>query len=195
MKRVLLILIIFITGCSKYNDLNELIIIKSISISYNQKYYINAQIIKSIDENNNPKMKIIESSGNTISESFDNLKKLINKKTYLSHIDLMVLNKNLTNNNYDEIINYFIQNNDFRNDFYCIFSTDPKLLLEKTGYDEIEIFLKTSEKNQKITIKIFDDVIKEFIDNSEITLPDITYHNEILYKNNYKYKKKENNNV
>ena len=39
MKKIfILIIILFLTGCTKYNDLNELAIIKSIGISHDKDY-------------------------------------------------------------------------------------------------------------------------------------------------------------
>ena len=189
MKKILLLLIFIITGCTQYNDLKELTIIKSIGINYEDNYHVYAQIIDSIDEQKNPKMKTIESNGKTITESFHNLEKLISKDVFLSHVDLLVLDKDLNSNNYQEIITYFINNNSFRNDFYCVFSSNVKKLLEQSKYDEIEIFLKTN--NHKDIIKNFDTVIKEYIDNKTIILSNIDYHNGIKYSGKYQYNKKE----
>lgn len=185
MKKLIIILILLITGCTKYNDLAELTIIKSIGIDYNENYIVYAQIIDYIDENNKPIMKTIKENGKTINEGFSNLKKRINKEIYLSHIDLLVLGNTLKKENYQNIINYFINNNDFRNDFYCIFSSDIYNLFEKTNYDEIEILLKTKDKS---SIKNFDNVIQEFIDNKTIILPEIIYQHEINYLDNVEYK-------
>ena len=44
MKKILILLIIFLTGCMKYTDLKELSIIKSIGISYNETYTLYTQI-------------------------------------------------------------------------------------------------------------------------------------------------------
>ena len=195
MKKLIIFFILFITGCTRYNDLTNLTIIKSIGIAYHDKYYVYAQIIDHIDDNNKPIMKTIEENGKEINESFNNLKKRINKDTYLSHIDLLVLEDNLKKDNYQSIVNYFISNNDFRNDFYCIFSDDAKLLLEKSDYDEIEMFLKTNESKERTLIKNFDTIIKEFIDSKTITLPRINYQDEIIYLGNIKYNRSEDNYV
>ena len=195
MKKILiliLLLVIFTTGCTKYNDLAELTIIKSIGITYDKKYTVYAQIIEYIDKDNKPLMKTINEDGEEIENAFNNLKNKINKDVYLSHIDLLILGNNLTSDNYQSIINYFINNSDFRNDFYCIFSPDVENLLKKSDYDEVEMFLKTNERKNNIIIKNFDNVIKDFIDNEIITLPNITYQEELAYLGNTEYSKKEN---
>ena len=185
MKKILFLCLLIITGCTKYNDLNDLTIIKSIGISYDNNYHLYAQIIEDIDKDNEPNMKMIETTGESIKDIFNNLESQINKQVFLSHIDLLVLDNNLKTNNYQEIIDYFTANNDFRNDFYCVFSREIKTLLKDSKYDEVEVFLETNEKY--ITIKNFDNVITNFIDNKKIILPNIKYDEKIIYLGNYKY--------
>ena len=74
-KIILLFLIIFLTACSKYTDLKDLTIIKSIGIEYTDGYIVYAQIYDEIKKNNDPKTKVIEASGKNINEVFNNLKK------------------------------------------------------------------------------------------------------------------------
>lgn len=196
MKKLLLIILIITTiGCTRYNDLSDLTIIKSIGITYDNEYSIYAQIIDHIDEFNHPVMKTIKENSQNIEEGFNKIKEKINKTIYLSHIDLLVLSDNLTSNNYQEIMDYFINNHDFRNDFYTVFSPNVNLLLEKPTYDAIETFIKTKENNENIIIKNFDDIIKEFIDNQTITLTKIGYQDEIVYLGNIQYNKKEDDYV
>lgn len=192
MKKILILIILFLTGCTKYNDLAELTIIKSIGISYDSSYHVSAQIIDYIDDNNEAHMKVIKEKGQTLEKSFNNLQNLINQNIFFSHIDLLVLDNHLLDNNYNNIIQFFLNNNNFRNDFYCIFSPDVDKLLEKSQYDEIEIFIK-SKKNIKIATKNLNEVISEYFDNEKIVLPNISYNNKISYLGNYEYNKGENN--
>ena len=188
MKKIYLLLIILITGCTKYNDLSELTIIKSIGISYDNEYYVYAQIIDDNSDINKPKMQVIEGNGKKIQDAFKNIENLINKDIYLSHVDLLVLDNTLNKENYDNIIDFFINNNHFRNDFYCIFSPNPKNALEKSKYDEIETFLKTKNNNQLMII--FDEIIKEYFNNNTITLPNILYNDTLSYLGKYQYQRR-----
>ena len=154
MKKILLLItILLLTGCTKYNDLNELAIIKSIGISHNNEYTLYAQVIEEIDKDNIPKMKVIETSDKDIEKIFNNIKKLVNKEIYFSHIDLIILDFNLQENDYRELINYFLEHNEFRNDYYCILSKDIKKVLHNSKYDEIEELLTTNKESKNI-IKI-----------------------------------------
>ena len=190
MKKTLIILILFITGCVKYTDLHELSIIKSIGISYNESYTLYSMIYDEIKKDNEPKTIIIETTGKTIKEVFEKLKKESNKELFLSHIDLFLLDVNLNKNNYDEIINYFTNNNEFRNDFYCLFTNEIKSILNNSKYNEIENYLKSNKENKNIIKITFDEVIENYLQNKSFTLSMINYENKIKYQGNYQYNQK-----
>ncbi len=185
MKKILLLIIFITTGCIKYTDLKDLSIIKSIGIEYHDSYTIYAQVYDVINKNNDPETKIIKANGKTIKEAFINLKTVSNKKLYYSHIDLLIFDTKLSNNNYNEIINYLINNNEFRNDYLVMLSNDIYNTLDNSKYDEIENLIKTNN----LTIKInFINLINDFINNKTFIISKIDYDNNIFYTGNYKYK-------
>ena len=177
-------LIILLTGCSNYNELDNLTIIKSIGISYQEKYTLYAEIIDEIDKNNIPKTKIISVESDNISELFQEIEKKVNKEIFFSHIDLILFDFTLKNNNYKEIIQFFLNNSEFRNDFYTIFTEDIQNILQNTKYDEIEKLIQTKEV-PKIS---FEEIISQYINNQEFTLPKITLDKEINFEGIYHYK-------
>ena len=177
MKKILLILIVIIAGCSKYTDLKDLTIIKSIGIKYTDNYTIYAQIYDEIKKDNDPKTKVIESNGETLEESFNNLKSKANKEIFLSHIDLLILDTNLKDNEYKEIIDYFIKDNELRNDFLTILSNNIETLLNNTKYNEIEDYIKTNDNIISIS---FDEIINNYLENKSFTLTIIDYKNNLL---------------
>ena len=196
MKKLLFIIIILLTGCSKYTDLKHLTIIKSIGISYNNGYTIYAQIYDEIKKDNDPKTKVIESNGNTIKEAFNNLKKKVGKEIFLSHIDLLIMDKELTKNNYSETIDYFIYNDEFRNDFFTILSSDIYNLLSKTKYDEIENFIKSNSSIKKIINISFEELANNYLENIPFTITCINYNDFFEYENytfNNQFIKRVNN--
>ena len=185
MKKILLLIIFITTGCTQYTDLKDLSIIKSIGIEYHDTYTIYAQVYDVINKNNNPTTKIIKAYGKTIKEAFINLKTISNKKLYYSHTDLLIFDTLLQNNNYDEIINYIINNNDFRNDYLVIVSSDVYNTLDNSKYDEIESLIKTNNLTTKIN---FINLINDYINNKAFIISKIDYDNNIVYNGNYKYK-------
>lgn len=186
-KTLILILLLFTTSCVKYNDLNQLSIIKSIGISYDNSYTLYAEVYEEIKKDNEPKTEIIEIHGQTIEEAFNKLKTISNKEIFLSHIDLLILDKDLKDNNYQEIINFTLNNPNLRNDFNCIFSSNIKKLLNNSKYNEIEDFLKTNQDYKRIIHPSFDEVINDFLNNKSIYLSMIIYNKKIEFLGNYQY--------
>ena len=188
MKKIIIILIILLlTGCNKYTELNELAIIKSIGISKNDNYTLYAEIITDIKDNE-PITEIIEVSDNKIDNLFNKIKLLVNKEIYFSHIDLIILDFNLNNNDYNNLIKYFINHHEFRNDFLTILSSDIKSILDNSKYDEIEELIITNKESKDVIKKTFEEFIREYLDNHEFTLSSIKYEDKIIFDGNYHYK-------
>ena len=185
MKKILFIIIIFLTGCSKYTDLKDLTIIKSIGIKYDDNYTIYAQIYDDIKKNIDPKTKVIIVDGENIKETFNNLKNKIDKEMFLSHIDLLILDKNLSNKNFQEIIDYFIHNNEMRNDFLTIMSNDINKLLTNTKYDEIETFVKTNKYLRNIINTSFEEIANNYLEKKDFFITNINYDIYFTYQNYY----------
>ena len=187
MKKLLLILLIITTGCIKYTDLNNLSIIKNIGISYqNNNYTIYAKIFDEVKKDNKPKTKIIKANGKSITEAFNNMKALSNKEIFLSHIDLLILDPNLNDDNYKLIIDFALNNN-LRNDFKCFFSKNIESLLKNSQIDEIETYLKTNKETKRIINKNFNEIINDYLNNKTFSLTMISYNKEIKFHGNYKY--------
>ena len=188
MKRILIIIIIiFTTSCAKYTDLRDLSIIKSIGISYQDEYIIYAQIYEKITKDNDPIMKLVESKDKDLIKAFNNIKKTSNNEIFFSHIDLLILDTNLQNVNYSDIINYFINNN-FRNDYTCILSSNIKELLNNSKYNEIENLLKVNNDVKKIINVTFDEMANNFLEKKEFSLSNLTYKNGVILYDSYHYK-------
>lgn len=188
MKKILIILLLFLlTGCTKYNDLNDLAIIKSIGISFDNEYTLYAEIIDDIDKDNIPKTKVINTKNKKIEKTFDNIKLLVNKEIYLSHIDLIILDPNLKDDNYQEIINYFLKNKEFRNDFLVVFSNEIENVLKNSKYDEIEELIKTNKESKDVINITFEQVIKDYLDKQKFKASLINYKNQITFIDNLEY--------
>ncbi len=191
-KIIIIILIIFITtSCTKYPELNELAIIKSIGIDKKDQYILYAEIINDVKDKE-PITEIIKTSADDISTLFNNIKLLVNKEIYFSHIDLIVLNLNLNNNDYDNIIHYFLSHNNFRNDFLTIFSMDIEKLFNNMQYNEIEQLIKTNKESKKIINISFEEIMQKYLDKHEFTLSNIIYQDKIIFNGNYQY---QNNHI
>lgn len=186
-KTIIFLIILLITGCN-YIELNDLSIIKSIAIDYqDNQYLLYAEIIDEINQDNIPKTKIITVNNKSIEKCFKELIIRSNKTIHYSHIDLLILSNNLNNVNLKEIFKYFLNNQNFRNDFMTISSNDVSNLIKNSKYDEIEQLIKNNQHKNLIKIDI-EDVIKEYLKNNFILLSSFDYEqNNVLYKYNIKY--------
>ena len=190
MKKLLILLILLLTGCNKYTELNELAIIKSIGIEKKEDYTLYALIITDIKDNE-PVTEIIKVSDNNLNNLFNKIKLQVNKEIYFSHIDLIILDFNLNNNDYDNLIKYFLNHHEFRNDFLTILSSDMKNVLDNSRYDEIENLIITNKESKTVIKKTFEKIMQEYLDNKEFTISNITYQDKIMFDGNYQYKDNE----
>ena len=187
-KLLILLIIILLTGCSRYTELNELAITKSIGITYQEDNYIlYAEIIDKVNKDNTPVTKIVTVEGKTVEEVFTDIKLSINKEIHLSHIDLIILSDTLNDNNYQEIIKYFIINKDLRNDYLTILSNDITEILANANYDEIEELIKTNKDSKNIINVSFQEIMQSFIDYKTFKAPYLIYDQEIKFTGNYQY--------
>lgn len=188
MKKIIFIICILLCCGCDYIELNNLSIIKNIGITLeDNEYILYASILDEINEENIPSVKVISIKKETIKECFQELIIRSPKNIHYSHIDLLILGNNLKDNNLEEIFQYFLKNNKFRNDFLTISSFNVEKLIKNTKYNEIEEMIKNNAYSKIIKIDI-EEVIKDYLDNNKITLSLFTYdENNLLYKYNIKY--------
>ena len=80
-------LIILITGCSSYKEINNVLIVDGIGIDkVNDKYFVSFYSFVENDE-----YKGIDIEVDNIDEAFRDVYLLSNKKIYLSHLDKLLL--------------------------------------------------------------------------------------------------------
>lgn len=177
MKKIfLLLMILTLTGCSYYNDINNLAIVNEIAIEYSDKYNIYIKVISSNQENES---KIYNESCNKIIECFSNLNNKLTKKIYLTHLDLLILDKNINNENINEIINYFLNNQSSRNTFRTIMINGINTDLLNTDSIDLINLLDLSNKSNGIVSNItFDEMIKDIL-NYQISYLPYLKENEI----------------
>lgn len=209
MKKILVIILtlLFCTGCFDYKEINDLAIISAIGIDYeNDEYIITLEILN--DQIDKASSKITSytktGSGKTPTSAIENAADKLSKELIFNHIKLMILSKSIVETKFDNIIDLFLRNTYFRENFYVISSTDtkPEDLLNHTTNeapiastaitDTLESISYSSNTN---ILKKFDEIIEEVITYgidtcfSNITLKD----NEFIVDgmsifNNYSYK-------
>lgn len=177
MKKLIIILIsiFLITGCNSYTELNDLAIINAIGIEKkDDTYTLYASIIDSSNEFEKV-TKTYKTNGNNLNKCFDNLNLKLDKKIYLSHLDLLLINDSIKTYELKEIINFFLNNNETREDFLVAYSKNIEEILNKSQFQEINNLVKINhETNSKATYTTMNDIIKNYYEEKEIYLTNIS---------------------
>ncbi|MCI8574862.1 MAG: Ger(x)C family spore germination protein [Bacilli bacterium] len=178
MKKVILLFIILftITGCYDYQELNDRAIVSGISIDYiNEEYIVNYEILNNLksDEPEN-KAYMVEGSGETIVEAFQDASDSISKETYLSHLKVLILSEEAAKEKMRDIVDYMLREPYIRNIFSPVIAKDvtAKSILGSTDKEtpvvseKIETMIANNKYNENISLKIdFDHFMDQFEDD------------------------------
>ena len=184
MKKKILILIILllplISGCN-YKELNNLSIINYIAIDYIDNEYLTTVKVLNTEKNTDNQSDTFNgvtysAKGKTITESITNISLSIPKKIYLSHIELLVISESVANNKLNDIIDYFIKNNEVNKNFSVLLSRnssakeilEEKELLSSYPYGNILSSIENSSNTSGIS--------------SDIKFIDLAYYLNTNYK-------------
>lgn len=209
MKKILIIILTLLlcTGCFDYKEINDLAIINAIGVDYeNDEYVITLEILNDQIDKDSSKITSYTKVGHgkNLTSAIENAADKLSKQLIFNHIKLMILSKSVVENKFDNIIDLFLRNTYFRENFYVISSTDtrPEDLLNHTTNespiastaitDTLESISYSSNTN---ILKMFDEIIEEVITYgidtcfSNITLKDDEFIIDgMSIFNNYNYK-------
>ena len=190
---LIVIIVIFTTGCVSYSELNELGIIDIIAIDKkDNEYIVSINMLIPTDDNLDNKKKYT-SINKSLNECLDDLYLYTTKKIHFSHLDLLVLTPNITKQEYDEIINLFLNRVDSRNTFSTIITNNIDELFNYKSKDINDLININNEEKGTVSIKQFDEVIKDILELDISYIPRIKIEKDIkvfIVKINYYQKKK-----
>lgn len=158
MKKLILIILslIFITGCYNYTEINNIKLVNGIYIDYkNDKY------IFRFDINN----ENIYSTASSISEGFRNFESKISKRAYYAHLKILILSNEVLKNHFNEVTEFFLRNNEIRNNFYLVVSDNLKEI--KSNYIKSLII----NSNDVVSSPLFKKIVTAYLSNKEIIIP------------------------
>lgn len=180
-KFIIIVVFLFsITGCVSYSELNELGIIDMIIIDKkDNEYVVSINMLLPTDDDLENKKSYIESN-QSLNECLNDLYLSTTKKISFSHLELLALTPNITKEDYDEIINLFLNRVDSRNTFSTIIVDNPNNLFEYKSSDINDLININNEEKGIVAIKQFDDVIKDILELGISYIPRIKIDNEII---------------
>lgn len=151
-KIILLVLILLLTGCSDYVEINDLLIIGGIIIDYKDDNYILTTELISTDKNNST--KVITTTSTTIEEALSKISTMSNKDLFLSHMKVLILTKDAIKND-TEIFDYFLRSSKSKMNFYVYIIDDDikdKIFNIKNNDTPTSLYI---EKMMKFNDKIY----------------------------------------
>ena len=124
-KCILLFFSFFLLGCQNYKELNNSAIVSAIGIDKtDNKYKITIQVINTEKNENDQSDLNTTSSGNNISEALNNISLKSPKMLYLGHLEVVIISESVAHNGTNEIIDYFLRNNQINKNFTILVSKD-----------------------------------------------------------------------
>lgn len=180
MKKIILlgVILLLVTGCYDYQELNNRAIISGISIDYEEKeYIINYEILNNQKSGNNEdqtnKAYLVEGKGPTIVEAFQNASDSISKETYLSHLKVLILSESAAKEKMRDIVDYLLREPNIRNIFTPVVAKGKKAkeILASSTKEEpvvsenINQLIQNNKYSENVSIEIdFDKFMDEWED-------------------------------
>lgn len=188
-KYIILLLPLFLSGCYNYRELNDLGITTAISIDYEDEYKVEAEFvnpIKAEDSSSSSESAFVSfsSSAPSIEEA---LKKILldsPQELYGSHLQILVLSKDVIETHLDEVLDFFMRDPQFRSEFKVIIADNDRsmqgikvqTILDNLSSSNILKSLELEERQLGITkAYTLNDIASMYLNpNIEITMPSIT---------------------
>lgn len=180
MKKLILIIMIFIlTGCWNYKELNNLAIATGFAVDIVDDEYEVTVLISNAQKENSGESKggagaaVYKGKGKTIFEAIKDASTSISKEIYVSHIEVLVLSKEIAENKTLEVIDFFFRYPYTRNEFFVVISENSKAgdtfkittPLETYPSQNISKNLEITDKLQAYVYTVtFNDFVKMIIE-------------------------------
>ena len=188
MKKILLLIpiLILLTGCYNYRELNDLAIVSAISVSKeNNKYKVNIQVVNPKKEqdtssSNEPDFITYKSNGPSLQEAFRLVIKESPKKIYGAQMQILIIDENIAKDGLEDILDFFARDPEIRNEFYVLIGKSKDILEILTPLDNIssQNIMDSLTANNKYlgyaNLITFNDLLANYQNNNiEIALPSL----------------------
>lgn len=136
---LILLTIVFFSGCSNYVQLHQKLIVQAIGVDYgDDKYSITVQALdfKNLQDKDKPTVKVLELEGLTVMEALGNISNQTGLKPLYSQNLMLVIGKSTAEQGINKLIDFFIHHYEMRPNVTVCLSTDKAsdiLALESNG--------------------------------------------------------------
>lgn len=174
-KLLIIVLLVFVTGCVNYVELSDIEVIENLAIDYEDKMYKIA--VTTVSKDKEKEYKVKKAQGNTLNNAIQNLKMKENKKIYIAHLNLLLLTEDVVESNLDDVIKFFLNNSESRNDFDIAITEGLDVLDDAK---DIKNTIKIIEEDLATTKSIlFEEFSSDILDENPTYLPVVLTNNKI----------------
>jgi len=185
MKKIIIICIFFlVTGCYNYQEINELAMISTIAIDYQEQYEIIVEV-KEMNEQEITTSYLLNSKGQTLKEAFINLENSFDKSLYYPSLDILLVTPTAFETQLKPVLNYLINNLNWSVNFSIMSSDTPELTIQKIKEENkvCGLYLKNIlDKKQEINIP-FSTFLDDLLTNNYTTIPKIIMNEPLDFRN------------
>lgn len=157
-KIILLIIILLLSSCYDYQELNDINIISSIGIDYkDNNYEVSLEIVNSEKDGSSTKIstEIVKGTSDNIANAFNKAISASDKEVYMEHLKLLILSDSVAKEGIDNIIDFTIRDIHLTNNFSIVLTNDIEELLNlkvdnDTVSSKIVDMMETMSNKKKI---------------------------------------------
>ena len=172
-KIILIILLLTLSGCYDYKEINDLAIITAIGIDHkDEEYKITLEVLNDQGDKDSGKIKSYTKTGSdkSLAKALEEAADSLSDQANYTHVKLMILSDTITDGRFASIIDFFMRSTYFRENFYVISSmdTEPEKILEKNTDENpvastaiINLLESQDYSSNSGVLKTFDQIVEE----------------------------------
>lgn len=197
MKKIILVLIVFLlTGCYDYVELDELKIVSSLIIDYQEEEYVVNLEVLNTSENAKNGTYFVEGRGKTLMGALDDTKKSADFEPYYSHMNAVILSENMASSKLESMYDGFLRNIEIRKDFYLFVTDDIEGFLtfecepgKSLGEMAKNSAVKMMENNGKYRTCQFREIVNNYLRDKDFLIGSIKVDDEnVILGDSYVFK-------
>lgn len=163
MKKILIfIILLFLSGCYNYKELDELAVVSSIAIDKeDDKYLVSAQVMnaKQKEDSEDSQILVYEEKGNSINEALRNMTMKSSRVLYGGHLSKLVISEEVAKEGIIDVLDMFQRLTEIRNEFTITVAKDIeaykviKIMTspESVPAEYVKISLQTADLSSALT--------------------------------------------
>lgn len=202
MKKILVVIsmVLLLSGCYDYRELNDMSIVTGIGIDYkDNKYIVSLEVTKSVKDGSSNETETVVYNGENkiLADAFLEAKNSSDKYVYMEHVNVLLISKELSKNGIGDVIDYIVRETSINSNYYIVIVDEPESVFEIKQENDSMSNVITNTINYYLDNTSFDDldIMSSYMINKkeDIAVPIISTEdkkvkfNSVAYFNGDKY--------